>query len=120
MTRQGLICPNRYSPSEASLTLKLKVGNKGYVIIPKAIREAAGAKEGDELIVSLNDGITLTPAKKFIQGKISESKVLFFLFRQPAHVIVHNSNLEREEPLCHIRENEGWSHPHQYVQRRGC
>ena len=56
---------NRYVLSEASLTLKLKVGNKGYVIIPKAIREAAGAKEGDELIVSLNDGITLTPAKKF-------------------------------------------------------
>ena len=26
---------------------------------------AAGVKEGDELIISLNDGITLTPAKKF-------------------------------------------------------
>ncbi|MHB8396993.1 MAG: AbrB/MazE/SpoVT family DNA-binding domain-containing protein [Thermoplasmataceae archaeon] len=47
------------------MTLKLKVGKKGYVIIPKAIREAAGVEEGDELIVSLNNGITLTPAKKF-------------------------------------------------------
>ena len=44
---------NRYFLSEASLTLKLKVGNKGYVIIPKAIMEAAGVKEGDELIISL-------------------------------------------------------------------
>ena len=61
MTRQGLICPNRYSPSEASLTLKLKVGKKGYVIIPKAIREAAGVEEGDELIVSLN-GLLSRPA----------------------------------------------------------
>ena len=56
---------NRYILSEASMTLKLKIGNKGYVIIPKAIMEAAGVKEGDELIISLNDGITLTPAKKF-------------------------------------------------------
>ena len=56
---------NRYFLSEASLTLKLKVGNKGYVIIPKAIMEAAGVKEGDELIISLNDGITPTPAKRF-------------------------------------------------------
>jgi AbrB family looped-hinge helix DNA binding protein len=50
------------------LTLKLKVGKKGYVIIPKAIREAAGVEEGDELIVSLNNGITLTPVKKFDRG----------------------------------------------------
>ena len=56
---------NRYILSGASMTLKLEIGNKGYVIIPKAIMEAAGVKEGDELIISLNDGITLTPAKKF-------------------------------------------------------
>jgi AbrB family looped-hinge helix DNA binding protein len=47
------------------LTLKLKVGKKGYVILPKAIREAAGIEEGDDLIVSLNDGIKLTPSRKF-------------------------------------------------------
>ena len=47
------------------MTIKLKVGKKGYVILPKAIREAAGIEEGDDLIVSLNDGIKLTPSKKF-------------------------------------------------------
>ena len=47
------------------MTLKLKVGKKGYVILPKALREALGIEEGDELTVSVNDGITLTPSKKF-------------------------------------------------------
>lgn len=47
------------------MTLRLRVGKKGYVILPKAIREAAGIEEGDELNVSLNDGITLTPEKRF-------------------------------------------------------
>ncbi len=47
------------------MTLKLKVGKKGYVILPKALREAVGIEEGDDLTVSVNDGITLTPSKKF-------------------------------------------------------
>ena len=47
------------------MTLKLKVGKKGYVILPKALREAVGIEEGDELTVSVSDGITLTPSKKF-------------------------------------------------------
>ena len=47
------------------MTLKLKVGKKGYVILPKALREALGIEEGDELTVVVNDGITLTPSKKF-------------------------------------------------------
>ena len=45
--------------------MKLKVGKKGYVILPKALREALGIEEGDELTVVVNDGITLTPSKKF-------------------------------------------------------
>lgn len=46
------------------MTLKLKIGRKGYVIIPKAIREAVGIEEGDEVIVEVGDGITLKPVKK--------------------------------------------------------
>jgi AbrB family looped-hinge helix DNA binding protein len=30
------------------LTMKLKVGKKGYVIIPKTIMEIVGIEEGDE------------------------------------------------------------------------
>jgi len=43
------------------LTLKLKVGKKGYLILPKAIREAAGIREGDEVTVEVKDGIVLKP-----------------------------------------------------------
>ncbi len=46
------------------LTLKLRVGRKGYIILPKAIREAVGIDEGDEVIVEIRDGIVIKPAKK--------------------------------------------------------
>jgi len=46
------------------LTLKLKVGKKGVVILPKAIRESVGIEEGDNVIVELGDGITLKPERK--------------------------------------------------------
>jgi AbrB family looped-hinge helix DNA binding protein len=45
------------------LTLRLKVGRKGYVILPKAIREAVGIEEGDEVLVEVGDGIILRPMK---------------------------------------------------------
>jgi len=46
------------------LTLKLKVGKKGYIILPKALREAVGIREGDEVTVELGDGIILKPARR--------------------------------------------------------
>jgi len=46
------------------LTLRLKVGRKGYVILPKAVRDAVGIDEGDDVIVEIRDGILLKPAKK--------------------------------------------------------
>jgi len=55
------------------LTLKLKVGRKGYIILPKAIREAVGIDEGDEVIVEIRDGI-LKPAKRSVDvDKLRES-----------------------------------------------
>jgi len=53
-----------YTGGELGLTLKLKVGRKGYIILPKAIREAVGIDEGDEVIVEIKDGILLKPAKR--------------------------------------------------------
>jgi antitoxin PrlF len=35
------------------LTLRLRVGRKGYIILPKAVREAVGLDEGDEVIVEV-------------------------------------------------------------------
>jgi len=56
------------------LTLKLKVGRKGYIILPKAIREAVGIDEGDEVIVEIRDGIVLKPAKRSVDvDKLRES-----------------------------------------------
>ena len=46
------------------MTLKLRVGRKGYIILPKAVREAVGIDEGDEVIVEIRDGIVIKPAKK--------------------------------------------------------
>ena len=37
------------------MTLRLKVGKKGYIIIPKAIRDAVGIEEGDEVEVEVRD-----------------------------------------------------------------
>jgi len=59
---------------EPGLTLKIKVGRKGYIILPKAIREAVGIDEGDEVIVEVRDGIILRPAKRRVDvEKLKES-----------------------------------------------
>jgi len=55
------------------LTLKIKVGKKGYVILPKAVREAVGIEEGDELIVEIKDGILLKPVRKVDIEKLREA-----------------------------------------------
>ena len=45
------------------MTLKLKVGKKGYILLPKSIRESVGIEEGDTVTVEVSDGITLKPTK---------------------------------------------------------
>jgi len=50
------------------LALRLKVGRKGYVILPKAIREAVGIEEGDEVLVEVGDGIILRPVRSRIDS----------------------------------------------------
>jgi len=56
------------------LTLKTKIGKKGYIIIPKAIREAVGIDEGDEVIIEIRDGIVIKPLRKRIDVKELEQK----------------------------------------------
>ena len=46
------------------MALRLRVGRKGYIILPKAVREAVGIDEGDEVVVEIRDGILLKPARK--------------------------------------------------------
>lgn len=44
--------------------MRTKVGRKGYLILPKRVREAAGIEEGDEVIIEVRDGILIRPAKR--------------------------------------------------------
>ncbi|PSN94627.1 AbrB family transcriptional regulator [Candidatus Marsarchaeota G2 archaeon ECH_B_2] len=47
------------------MALKVRVGKKGYIVIPKSIREVAGVKEGEELVVGVEGGrIILEPVRK--------------------------------------------------------
>lgn len=56
------------------MTLRLRVGRKGYIIIPKSIREAVGIREGDYVEVSVEgDRIVLKPTRKIDLGKLRES-----------------------------------------------
>lgn len=44
------------------VALRLRLGKKGYLIIPKILREKYGFKEGDWILVELrDDGILLKP-----------------------------------------------------------
>ncbi|MCD6300442.1 MAG: AbrB/MazE/SpoVT family DNA-binding domain-containing protein [Staphylothermus sp.] len=57
------------------MTLKSRVGRKGYIILPKAIREAVGIDEGDEVIIEIRDGIVIKPAKKKINTDTIKEKL---------------------------------------------
>ena len=47
------------------MTLRLRVGRNGCIILPKAIRETVGIDEGDEVVVEIRDGILLKPVRRF-------------------------------------------------------
>jgi len=47
------------------LAVKVKVGKKGCIIIPKSIRELVGIKEGDVLTLTVENGrIVLEPERR--------------------------------------------------------
>jgi len=49
------------------LPLRLRVGRKGYIILPKAIRETVGVDEGDEVVVEVRgDSIVLRPIRRSV------------------------------------------------------
>jgi len=50
--------------------LKLKLGKKGYLIIPKLLRDRYGLKEGSWVLVELKDeGILIKPGKSIEELK---------------------------------------------------
>jgi len=88
------------------LTLKLRVGKKGVVILPKAVRESAGIEEGDNVIVELGDGITLRPERKLdlerLRAAFREHDVRLTRLdtREPAPGELANFYLEEEFEEC--------------------
>ena len=54
----------------------LKVRRKGVVILPKALRELAGVKEGDELLAEvINGSIVLSPLKpKIVRVNLARAR----------------------------------------------
>ncbi|WP_337860909.1 AbrB/MazE/SpoVT family DNA-binding domain-containing protein [Ferroplasma sp.] len=44
--------------------MEIKVGKKGYIIIPKSIREDSGIKEGDNVNIYFNKTIIIDKLKK--------------------------------------------------------
>ena len=89
------------------MTLKLRVGRKGYVILPKAIRDAVGISEGDEVLVEVKDGILLKPARKNVD--IDEVRALL---RKHAETLKRLSGRREPQPgelpqLCLEEEFEG-------------
>ena len=55
------------------MTLKLKVGKKGVIVLPKAIRKSAGIEEGDSVIVEIDDGIRIKPEMKLDLDKLRKA-----------------------------------------------
>ena len=46
------------------LTLRFRVGRKEGITLPKAVREAVGIDEGDEVVAGVGDGIIIRPARR--------------------------------------------------------
>ena len=55
------------------MTLRLRVGRNGCIILPKAIREAVGIDEGDEVVVEIRNGILLKPVRRFDKRRLEKS-----------------------------------------------
>ncbi len=54
------------------MTLRLKVGKKGVVVLPKTLRESYGIEEGDSLVVECGECIALKPEKRRVLSRLEE------------------------------------------------
>jgi AbrB family looped-hinge helix DNA binding protein len=88
------------------LTLRLKVGEGGVIILPKDVRERAGIREGDSIIVELGDGITLRPERRIdlerlrIAFKEHDERLRRLNTKEPEPGELSNVHLEEEFEEC--------------------
>ena len=70
----------------------VKVSSKGQIVLPKAIREKFGIKEGDELeVLDFGDEIVIVPVKKDID------LMGILKFDKPLKDIIKEIRAEEEE-----------------------
>ena len=70
----------------------VKVSSKGQIVLPKAIREKFGIKEGDELeVIDFGDEIVIVPVKKGLKlrGLVK--------FEKPVREVLQEIRKEEEE-----------------------
>ena len=62
---------NITAPSDASISIKTKLGPDGRVVIPAALRESLGLKDGDVLFARLENGeiVLLTPKAAMLRAQ---------------------------------------------------
>jgi len=49
----------------------VRVGRRGQMVLPKAVREALGVKEGDPLLVEVEENrVILTPASSLVRESL--------------------------------------------------
>jgi len=75
------------------LVFRLRVGRKGIIKLPKAVREAVGIDEGDEVIVEVGDGILIKPVRRIVDvEKLRES------LRKHVEVLKNIGSLKEPKP----------------------
>ena len=84
-----------------SLTLRVEVGKKGYIIIPKSVRDLVGIKEGDILILTVvGDKIVLEPERKVnireVVKKLEEHERKISYVKRASLGELENISLEEE------------------------
>lgn len=77
-----------------TIVKKVRLGRKGQVVIPKAVREALGLGEGDALLVGVEGGrIVLTPPGEYARRTRGALRGLW----GSAEAIAEHLQKEREE-----------------------
>ncbi len=56
-------------------TVVLKVGRKGILILPKEVRESIGVKEGDEVVVNVEDDTLVLKRFKVKRVRVSRKLI---------------------------------------------
>lgn len=83
------------------MTIRVEVGKKGYIIIPKTVRDLLNINEGDALILRIDDGkIVLEKERKIdieeVRNKIKQHEQRISYAKRPKLGDLKGIKLEEE------------------------